>query len=171
MAFPNAISLCWLVLVALLGCHRDRAPAAQKPTSEPPVQVAASLPAAQSPKGLVLEIEPLAGSYQLHIQNRGAAPVKFASRLTLERKHGDDFDLVSGQRLSVFGACGVAPTPCLALASGAERMPPPFRWVQGDMQCSSDGATVAAGDYRIVLHGCAGDAFALASASISVAGH
>jgi hypothetical protein len=114
----------------------------------------------------VLEVEPIEGRYRLHIQNRGALPVNFAARLSLERKKEAGFEPVSGQRLAVIAACDTAPESCLALVPGGERVPLPVSLSAGDMQCQDKGVDLPVGEYRVVLHGCAGDAFALASASL-----
>jgi len=172
MAFHGIASLWWLAWLAMLGCQRDQAPATDQEKASPKVEVAAALPAASPPAGLELRVEALeAGRYRLHIENRGASRVSFSSHLYLEREKDGGFETLAQQRFYVTGQCEKAAESCLSLAPGAERVPLPFSLAEGDMQCNKDARELPAAQYRVALHGCAGNAFTLVSANLPSGPH
>jgi len=147
-------SWLWWCCALAMACQRDKPPEPKPQAAKnTALEVAAALPEAKTPAGLVLELDAVEGDYQLHIQNRGTSRVMFSSKLSLERKQQEIFEAVSGQQLHVTSDCDTRPEPCIALAPGAERVPVSLGWREGDMQCNNSGAQLAAGEYRVVLHG------------------
>lgn len=98
----------------------------------------------------------LDGEDVLRVRNVGNALVRVRSAVKLERREGSTWREQSAS-FSLRASCDERAADCVALAPGAELLPPKWLGTIGDAQCACERCVPARGEVRFVIETCAPD--------------